>query len=188
MMGGRERKIGLQIRVVAALGPPQSTIHLAFELHQSPTRPTTTGLHENARWQFLQLSPRATRKRKGSTAWLLSSPALPLLRSSRLAWGRDLLLGPVQVEPSASRPLRRPQVKGRRRESGGSGGKRTKTAQSTDFEHLPFPRPFFFPDNVGDRYLAVTAMMHVSQPIANEWPMKPPFDNQPVLLATPQAS
>src|SRR6056300_481173 len=34
---------------------------------------------------------------------------------------------------------------------------------------------------VGDRYLAVTAMMHVSQPIANEWPMKPPFDNQPVL-------
>src|SRR5210317_2459312 len=64
MMGGRERKIGLQIRVVAALGPPQSTIHLAFELHQSPTRPTTTGLHENARWQFLQLSPRATRKEK----------------------------------------------------------------------------------------------------------------------------
>src|SRR6056300_912632 len=64
MMGGRERKIGLQIRVVAALGPPQSTIHLAFELHQSPTRPTTTGLHENARWQFLQLSPRAKKKKR----------------------------------------------------------------------------------------------------------------------------
>src|SRR5210317_2554562 len=187
MMGGRERKIGLQIRVVAALGPPQSTIHLAFELHQSPTRPTTTGLHENARWQFLQLSPRATRKRKGSTAWLLSSPALPLLRSSRLAWGRDLLLGPVQVEPSASRPLRRPQGKGRKKRKRWERWRNDNTQQSSKIETLTIP-PFFFPDNVGDRYLAVTAMMHVSQPIANEWPIKPPFDNQPVLLATPQAS
>src|SRR5210317_1788906 len=134
MMGGRERKIGLQIRVVAALGPPQSTIHLAFELHQSPTRPTTTGLHENARWQSLQLSPRATRKRKGSTAWLLSSPALPLLRSSRLAWGRDLLLGPVQVELSASRPLRRPQVKGRKKRKRWERWKNDNTQQSTEIE------------------------------------------------------
>jgi len=42
--------------------------------------------------------------------------------------------------------------------------------------------------SVGDRYLAVTAAMHVIQPIANEWPIKPPFDNQQVLLAPPQAS
>ena len=71
----------------------------------------------------------------------------------------------------------------KRRESGGSGGKTTTHSNQPIRKHLPFP-PFFFSDNVGDRYLAVTAMMHVIQPIANEWPIKPPFDNRQVLLAT----
>src|SRR5210317_2581470 len=143
MMGGRERKIGLQIRVVAALGPPQSTIHLAFELHQSPTRPTTTGLHENARWQFLQLSPRATRKEK--------VPRCGCCRVQRYrSFVRPGLLGGgtsswVQSRSSRRHPARCDvhKARGERRESGGSGGETTTHSNHPRSKHLPFP-PFSF--------------------------------------------
>ena len=82
---------------------------------------------------------------------------------------------------------REEQASGREEKAVGAVEKTTTHSNHPTSKHLPFP-PFFFPDNVEDRYLAATAMMHVIQPIINEWPIKPPFDNRQVLLATPQAS
>ena len=178
MMGGRERKRGLRIRVVAALVLPQSTIHLAFEFQTSPTRPTTAGQNEIAT-AISQLPPGGENRKVSRRGWCWSQRCdRSFVRPGLLGGGTSSW---VQSRSSRRHPARCDvhKSRGERRESGGSGGKTTTHSNQPRLKHLPFP-PFFFPDNVGDRYLAVTAMMHVSQPIANEWPMKPPFGNRQV--------
>jgi len=134
--------MGLRICVEAALiSHNKMTIHLAFELQQSPTRPTTTGLSEIAISNFssCRLGGREQiRSSRRGWCWIqrydrsFFRPSLlggsPLLGS--VPWWNALLGSvPATVGSHARRDV---QVKWReKKENGGSGGKTQQSASST---------------------------------------------------------
>src|SRR6056300_1210078 len=97
--------------------------------------------------------------------WSIQAIGRPSYTLFRVRSVLEVLFLESFIELLASCSLARPSD---RRTIGPCPFVRVRSGDSTESDGTGNP-------DVEDRYLAATAMMHVSQPIVNEWPTKPPF-------------